>query len=279
MEEPLRLIQCVFAFCLLIFAFSSSALTVTTLNLEWFGRGGEMHGTPQEEFRHPTIKELLETYLQTTDVFVFQEIIDVTSLFSILAGWDCRTYDIQDLNHQHITTCARPGLISRDSVIDAVQVSWGLRPGFRVDLTLTNRKTLAVIGVHLKAGQNDSAVRVKQIEKLMETVEPGTPMLILGDFNTFPKSKTGLSEDDIAMMKPIFSAQDFTEAGGDQATYLGYDRRTFDRVWSRNLKVLSHAVRGPCQAYGVEPSTRFTLESFYTQFISDHCPVSVEIEE
>jgi len=251
----------------LLFPLSAAALTVTSLNLQWFGRGGEIEGEKADEYRQKYFQELIQTQLAKTDVFVFQEVVDVAMLEEILPLWKCESYERQNLRHQHVAVCARGNISFQSSTIEGVRLGQpGLRPALRADFSLQNKK-ISVIGVHLKAGPENSAIRFKQIDALKKAVGAES-VVVIGDFNTF--------DADAEEMQKIFGSE-FVQSGGDFPTFLGFSGRIFDRVWARGLNLQNFKLSGPCAP--IPDSQRLSRRSFYTRFVSDHCPISVQINE
>jgi endonuclease/exonuclease/phosphatase family metal-dependent hydrolase len=258
---------------------TSSGLTVTTFNLEWFGRGGDINGFEENEYRQPTVKEFIDKHLTKTDLFVFQEVTHVQALKNVLPGWDCRTYEADNTKHQHVAACLKPGFTMEDSTIESVRLgSQGLRPAFKVVVTAAGGAKTAVIGLHLKAGATDTSTRLQQVQALTEALAAGdsTPLLVVGDFNTFPKDKTGLIKDDHELIAEVFQTKGLAQVGGTQPTYGGFYGKTFDRVWTKNTKTESFWVKGPC-VNDPENAGRYSERSFYQRFVSDHCAVSVSV--
>lgn len=261
------------------------ALTVTTLNLEWFGRGGDIAGTEEEEYRGPTIRDFIARHLAATDLFVFEEITSLRQLSEMMPGWDCRTYEAENLKHQHVAACAKVGIeFAGASTIDSVRLgSEGLRPAYKLHVKDRLGRTFYVIGVHLKAGKFESPKRMEQVTQLTQALadeaEDQTPVVVLGDFNTFqpnPQFPDG-SPDDAVLMDGIFAKKGLKQIGGQAATYLGGSfGRTFDRVWTRGVTPQSYNVKGAC-AQASDQTDRFNQRSFYTRFVSDHCPVTVTL--
>lgn len=252
---------------LIYFPLGATALTVTSLNLQWFGRGGEIEGEKADEYRQKYFQELIQLQLSSTDVFVFQEVVNVPMLAEILPQWKCESYEPGNLRHQHVAVCARSNISFRSSTIESVRLGQpGLRPALRADFVVQGKK-ISVIGIHLKAGPEDSAIRFKQVNALRQAVG-ADPVVVIGDFNTF--------ETDSEEVQKIFGPE-FVQSGGELPTYLGFSGRIFDRVWARSLSLQNFKLSGPCAP--IPGSQRLSRRSFYSRFVSDHCPISVKIKE
>lgn len=257
-------------------SFSVSALTITSLNIEWYGRGGTLYGSSADEYRDEQIREFLTKQIPSSDVFVFQEVTDTHRLSRVLPRHTCQTYEVKRGGHQHVSICV---LDSEDAVFSvdlAVQVGRGnLRPAFGAKL----KNGINIIGLHLKAGTRDSETRLEQVEKLVNSpltdpkFNPRT--LIIGDFNTFEKERTENEADDVELMDEIFEMTGFLRTAHNTPTYFGYQSRIFDRVWSRGLSIKRAEVFGPCRRDSVV--FPFSQRGYYERFISDHCALQVEV--
>lgn len=258
-------------------AAKAAALTITTLNLQWFGQGGVMEGHPADEYRSQYVKELVDSQLQKTDVFVFEEVMDVEVLRKALPGLTCKAYEEDRIRHQHVAFCWKLNQSVSVTTVESVRLGQsGLRPAVRAEFKTAAGKTIAFYGVHLKAGSDASTERMRQMQALRAAIPAGENAVLTGDFNTFTKDKTGLPEDDHVTMQAALGAE-FAETGGTRWTYIGnYPGRVFDRVWARGVSVSNFNVQGPCtfpQQWG-----RLYKHSFYTRFVSDHCPVSFTVD-
>lgn len=279
MVSSRMMVVCLLACLTVLLPATTSALTITTLNLEWFGRGGDLLGHEENEYRFPTVKEFIETQLNKTDLFMFEEVTHIAALSKILPGWDCRSYDVLNTKHQHVAACLKPGFTMVDSTIESVRLgAVGLRPAFKVIVSAADGAKTAVIGLHLKAGATESATRVQQAQALVAamTEQDPTPTLVVGDFNTFPKDKTGLAKDDHELIAEVFQTRGLAQVGGTVPTYGGFYGKTFDRVWTKNIKTEAFWIKGPCVNEG-QGFNRYSERSFYSRFVSDHCAVSVTV--
>lgn len=147
----------------LIFSLKAHALTITSLNIEWFGRGGVISGSPVDEYRIQRLRDFLLYQIPASDVLVLQEITAVELLQDSFPEYDCKTYEPR-FNHQHVVLCALTKYTSDFFEIEDVDLgSYGLRPGSGLSLTygkgglFRKKKTLNIVGVHLKAGRFDHA--------------------------------------------------------------------------------------------------------------------------
>jgi endonuclease/exonuclease/phosphatase family metal-dependent hydrolase len=252
------------------------ALVITSLNVQWYGRGGIISGSEKDEYRDLRLKELITKQVPASDVLVFQEITAPHLLVKAFSEFKCHTYDAFKKRHQHVVICAKEEIIISHAVDYAIQLdSRGLRPAMILNVADENGDEVSIVGVHLKAGPKDSAKRLKQVSLLTKGTYLTNKMVIIGDFNTFPKERTGLSEDDHILMNDMLGKKGFTQVGGDTTTFIGDYIRTFDRVWLKGLEAKNYKVYGPCSQGSL--AAPFSLRSFYTRFISDHCLLQLEI--
>jgi len=255
----------------------AASLKVTSLNVEWYGRGGVISGSPETEYRDKTLKDFLTKNMPKTDVFVFQEITEPEMLTDLFSELDCFTYDAGTTRHQYVVMCAEKGSITKTGVNHAVGLGrFGLRSALLGTFKIKDKADFNVIGVHLKAGPFDTAVRLNQIRALAEKVDPSAHTLIIGDLNTFSKERTGLEKDDNELMSDLLKVKNFSEIKNKTPTYFGYKPKVFDRAWGANLSTTSSKVYGPCDENFKD--SPFADKKFYERFVSDHCALQVEFK-
>ncbi len=260
----------------IIFSFSIKALTVTSLNIQWYGRGGSMYGLPSDEYRDEKIKDFLTKQIPKSDVFVLQELTDTARISALLPNHFCETYGDGGRGHQNVSICVKNNSQAIFSVDEDIAVGKRLRPAFAAKLD----NGINIIGLHLKAGSKETDLRLDQIESLInspltDSVEnPNT--LIIGDFNTYRSSLTRNEVDDVILMDGVFGQTGFTRTAHETSTYLGYGQRIFDRVWSRGLVVKKAEVYGPCRRESVK--FPYSKAEYFRRFVSDHCALQVEVD-
>jgi endonuclease/exonuclease/phosphatase family metal-dependent hydrolase len=272
--------------CLLSYALTASAQTlpteisITTFNIKYYGLNGDHDGEPGSEVRDNTIKAHLNKYELWTDVVVFQEIVDVPGLQSLMgSGYLCRSYDNEDPRHQHVVICHKKKFAFRmakdedNYILDDVAMS-RYRPVVHGILTYRNKPMLHVMGVHLKAQPDRSDVRTEQTHMIAEYLthrENSEPVVIIGDFNTH--------NDDAEVMNGIYKHEDIDLVQvtvPQEFTYrVPQHGAKLDRIWvSRNLRVSQKPkVAGPCNsvATSTDPIRTYNTE------VSDHCPVTLKV--
>jgi endonuclease/exonuclease/phosphatase family metal-dependent hydrolase len=258
-------------------SFSVKALTITSLNIEWYGRGGTLYGSSQDEYRDRQIKDFLENQIPKSDVFVFQEVTDTQRLSKMFPEYTCSTYEVKNGGHQHVSICVDTNLSASFSVDREVQVGRSnLRPAYAAKL----KSGINVIGLHLKAGTKETDLRIQQIEKLVNSpltdpkLNPRT--IIIGDFNTFESDRTMREVSDVDLMDEIFELTGFNRTAHNTPTYIGFGARTFDRIWSRGLVVKRTEVFGPCRRDSV--AFPYSQRGYFERFVSDHCALQVEVQ-
>ncbi len=274
----------------LTYTTKAAKLNVASLNLKWFGIGGEISGELQDEYRQEWLKEFLLPHIEEIDVITFQEIINFKLLENISKEFDfkCLSYKNTYYKHQKVAICYNKNKYTHESLsdypsytIDDVGSVNGSRLRPAVILSLKNKSTrnkLAnIIAVHLKASANNKSAltRLKQVEIIEAAIarNKSTPTIILGDFNTHKKEKTKLEKDDLDLYKDIFSDSKLTYV----KNHLGVTYRVrgvsehLDHIFvSDSIVATATRVNDACK---LSPSNkkRFKNYLFYNRFISDHC--------
>lgn len=262
---------------LLFFPILSSALTVTSLNVEWYGRGGRINGDSSQEFRDREIVQFLTSEIPASDVYVFQEITDPVRLASLFPTLNCSTYEVENQSHQFVVICAKEDIVeSFDAEFEVQLGRGGLRPAMILNLKeKSTSHVVSIVGLHLKAGTRETQTRLNQIEKLANSLKISKKSLIIGDFNTFPFDVTGNWKDDHELMEDILTPVGYHHIENRVPTFLGRFPKTLDRAFSRGLEIQSLRVYGPCQKGSVQ--IPYQNERFYNRNISDHCAVQVKL--
>lgn len=276
-------------------AFSQqTSVIVTTFNLKWFGIGGDPT-TPQKEFRIQHIKKLIDSYLKQTNVFVFEEVVVVNDVISILPkGWQCISYLHNQPTHQHVVVCGSPvvtlGKVNYDdnyTIEEAQAGNPNLRPAMRLDIIekKSKRNLFTVVGVHLKAMPDQTALRVQQaaaISKDLARLPAKRPIIITGDMNTFTKAETKLPQDDVDLLLKAFNSS------STGVLRVPHKPNTFTFRSPEYRNQLDHFyVRGAmrvtvlpdvfplCSA--TQNGSGYMNFEFYYKNVSDHCPVTMQI--
>lgn len=275
-------------------AAESNRFTFTTFNVRWYGLGGDLN-RPKKEYRDPWLAQFLFTATPAgrADVIAFQEIVDVDGLKRLMKNHACSSYDHKDPRHQHVVLCVRRGLrltIERfDDNFAIESVALGrLRPALHgLVVTDAGQPVAHVIAVHLKAQIEQTETRMRQVRLLREHVDrylaDRVPVVIMGDFNTHIKERTHQGQDDTDLF------DDELNRSTRKLRHLANpNRSTFktpqaasvlDHVWvSDHVSLIgTPAVHGACNSDG-RKSNDFSNLDFYNRNISDHCPVTAELE-
>jgi len=261
---------------LFVFCFSLKALTVTSLNIQWYGRGGRIEGNRSDEYRQKRIKEFLTQEMPSSDVYAFQEVIEPELIAKLVPHMECHTYDVDNKRAQHIVLCANPLIIVGKEVDEPTRLGrFGLRPGVILKVRGDDGGVVSVVGVHLKAGKNDTQTRLDQLKALSVSPFLTEKTIIVGDFNNYDKVSTGLEQDDIGLMELLLNPEGFAKLDNKTATYLGYNNRVFDWVWIKGLSSTPVNVIGPCRQDSVRKP--FKSYGFFKRFVSDHCALQVSV--
>jgi endonuclease/exonuclease/phosphatase family metal-dependent hydrolase len=259
-------------FYLIFIIGNSYALTITSLNIEWFGRGGEISGTIEDEYRVSYLKKFLLKEIPPSDIFVFQEVTNKELLQNMFSDYKCYSYD-RDTRHQFVVICVKDYEVlgyKSDELISLA--SNGLRPAMGVHI-LYGEEILSIVGVHLKASPRSFMKREKQVELLAMSPLHMDKSIIIGDFNSFPSLATGSDLDDAVKYNDTLSSKNFFHLDNLLPTYLNNNKRILDHVWARNVSIEKFDIYGPCRKDSVNGV--FQSRSYYERFISDHCALQV----
>lgn len=286
-----------YTFFLIVFAFfcsfalQATEIKLSSFNIRFYGYG---EGNSLEN-KDSQIRSYLERTIFDSDVIVFQEIVDVKRFEKSVIGskMACQTYTHPSSKHLHIVICHKKNLrfekVPGDNNFKLESVALNgnrLRPALWGVLKDSSGKSLAyVIGVHLKAYPKETSQRLKQITALARTIRTlakDIPVIITGDFNTHIADHTGRRYNDDVLMDRIFRRY----SPGLKQVYnsFPFTYRTetvtykLDRAWiSREIWFDgSMQVYPPCNT-SWKVGGGFDSLSHYNEYVSDHCPVSVDL--
>jgi len=266
---------------------------IATFNVKWFGLGGEISGTQRDEFRGPWIKEYISKNLSQSQAILFQEIVDVDKLKHLMAelNMSCHSYDNSRRNHQHVALCLDNDFsLEKESfeenyAFEELDVTGGsLRPGLRglIVERRTRKKLFHIMGVHLKANSQSSTTRIKQVKIIAQELnkrKSRIPYVVLGDFNTYNSTMNGRSKDDKNVFDEILSQVKLKYvAHKNEYTYRSKSTKLLlDHAWvSQSVEISSVKVGKSCNHYS-RSATRFDSSNFFNRFVSDHCPLSFNL--
>lgn len=258
------------AFICVLSISSLQALSVASLNIEWFGRGGRIEGNSDDEYRQKRLQEFLVNELPKSDVYAFQEIMNMEQFKAMLPHLECHTYSEDNLRVQHVVLCADPSIILSKGVDEPTRLGrFGLRPAVVLKVKDHDGSEVSVATFHLKAGRDSSETRLDQMRAFAASSLITEKSIIIGDFNTYDKGSTGLAADDKELISDVLSPIGFADVENTVATFLGYNNRIFDHAWVKGLGSSSAKVVGPCNQSSV--SKPFSSYGFFKRFVSDHC--------
>jgi exonuclease III len=272
---------------LLVSTATAAPLTVSSFNLQWYGLGGTMRGHPKgyNEYRNYHLKRFMEKHLFHSDVLLFQEVVtvDALQLSVVTPDYQCVTYPgPRPHKHQYIVACVKRALKFDLQVIDEMQMGNGNRPGLAVVIHGDKgTPKLRIVGVHLKAGLDieDTEERAHQVGALTEWLkkqEKTVPTIVTGDFN----------EREPEALRSLFEQADLEEAVLGNPTFISEMNRkvhNYDRFYVQKsllTKTIKKTVFEACQKLD-HPTDRlndYMDWTFYVRFISDHCPISLELD-
>ncbi len=161
---------------------------------------------------------------------------------------------------------------------DAIRTSERDRPAFEARLTRAGRPgpTLRVIVVHLKATSEGLDIRRRQHRALAPILraaaDSGDEVLLLGDFNA-----TEIEDRQMLQELAVGAGLSWVSKGLDCTAYWSRDDgclgSRLDHViaWDRRARVKA---RGPCEEEGCATKDRCPV---FTERVSDHCPVTVDL--
>jgi hypothetical protein len=284
-----------FAFTLNGVAESKRKVTITTFNIAFYGLGGSPEGSSQTEMRDPYLRAFIKNSIPTSDIIVFEEIVDIERLKTLLPGkFQCLSYENRSATHQHVVICHNDKYnfvrepSDNNDIIDEVAGERGtLRPAVTAIVTdLEGNALFRIVGVHLKAIPNYSATRVNQSgiigNYLGKLKSSKLPVIITGDFNTYPSPANEQEENDTELILNALniSQMGFKRIPNDLFTFrdVKYGQSQFDQFYlSSGLKATKPLrVFEVCNDELGAAQKSMDLPT-YNKNISDHCPVTAEI--
>ncbi len=272
---------------------SAKELTITTLNIRWYGLGGEFNGHIGDEYRDKYLDEYLFEHTPKTDVFVFQEIVDTDRLSELMVrrNYNCLTYHRTLAKHQHVMFCVsksykivraprEKNFEIEESAIDKQRS----RPALHGVITdLRGKKLIHLLGLHLKARPDHSRTRMKQIEAIgnyLKSSKISIPTVMVGDYNAFTARQTGNPHNDMTYFEKFFKVNKTPMKYVRQKyrTYVsGKVKSQLDHLmYTDNIEVKGFAISEVCKNY-TNDAKRFKSASYYRKFVSDHCRLSYKL--
>ncbi|MEM7645925.1 MAG: hypothetical protein AAF203_03350 [Pseudomonadota bacterium] len=284
------LLVCLFIGQWALAAPSYESITMTTFNLKWYGLGGNIWGHSSMEFRKDNIRRFIKEELSRSSIIVFTEIVDNELLADTVKDtMECMGYQRESSRHQHTAICFdkskyRAEKYDEDYIIPEVDLGRnGQRPATHAKICRKKGKCfLQVLGVHLFAGR-ETENRKKQIQVIKDNFDRQSRMLptaILGDFNSYNTTQTGLEKSDMAFFEEILSSKNrrFKTTNKDIPTYNSGERgRVYDHiVVSTNIKVSKTSGYLAC-ANNTNFNKRYIPYYSFKRYFSDHCPMTATL--
>jgi len=278
---------------------AKTRLNVVTFNIRWYGLGGDFSGTGSE-YRDPSIREFITTYLSNADLILFEEIVDVRRFYNnvIRDFMNCITYDHPSSKHQHVVLCYKKDFKfikepdDKNYALESVAFnSDRYRPALHGILVHQSGRALAhVIGLHLKAYPEKTDVRLQQtaiLAKRLNELGNRLPVIVLGDMNSHSPSENGQYKNDYELMQDVF---DRNHAGvmrvpNNYPTFRNdQQQHILDHVW------VSYGVSVPQKPWVFKAcwdqrrtvqtrasSRNYENLAYYNRYVSDHCPLAMTL--
>ncbi|MCB9254245.1 MAG: endonuclease/exonuclease/phosphatase family protein [Bdellovibrionaceae bacterium] len=268
-------------------------LRISTFNIKWYGLKSSTD-TVSDYQRDKQLRETLRDELYDSDVIVFEEIVDVPRLerYIIQGKMQCLTYYNSAANHQHVVLCHKSKYrfekANGDKNFIIEEVTEGTKKGRPALYGLlrdsySGEAVAYVVGVHLKAFPEETALRLKQTEaiaKRLRQLTPNIPVIITGDFNTYNRDKTSYNKDDNYLIGDVldkYRLNMYEVRNYNPYTFLSSSgQNKFDRFFvSDGVGVEEQvSVSDLC----AEPGSLSTSDiKWYNDNVSDHCLVSVTL--
>jgi len=157
-------------------------------------------------------------------------------------------------------------------VHDETKLEGQHKPVFDAEFRIGDAR-LRVLVVHLKAGGENHPVRTRQYAALKKVIErvsrDGMPIILLGDFNsTGDADREDLSQVPLGWLTQPLACSAFWNKEEE-----GCPRSRLDHVLSTQ-KAKEVRAAGACESEGCNWQDRCPL---YSEQVSDHCPVVVEL--
>ncbi len=276
-------------------------LNIVTFNIRCFGFDGNYFAKGRSESRLKYIKDFVAYNYPDTDVFIFQEIMDLSILNLILPdGFKFHHYTHDYPRHMHIVLACKKEFDFTDVKIipNTALDKTTSRPVIYGKLVENNISIAHIIGVHLKSGYEHANKRIQQCQTASQFISElihdhksdhigdlsnelidetktrlkSLPIIMAGDFNSHYLARTKKDQDDLSYFEKIFKNQ-LKLTRHNKSTYILPDAESqLDHFW---------VSRGDVKTLEVYDLTKYTpansLKNYYHD-ISDHLPVKIKIE-
>ncbi len=279
-----------FSFVAIAESAEKENIEITTMNIAWYGNT-KFH-TKNVDERDLFIKDFIDNELESTEIFLFQEITKPERFEQILNDkFKCAAYDFRGNAHQYVVTCFdttkytftdnNDELFSPDRTLYISDSKDRLRDVLYV--SLKSKKTGHIVNtfnLHLKAGIDEAALRKEQSMMLLKELKnkkiPANQTIVLGgDFNSYIRNIDGerFSEIDLFLdLSDDIGFDFYTEK--DKPTTLALTQKIFDflMIDTKN-KILDYFIHPICDKTK-KPKSQYEDSEFFKENISDHCPVT-----
>lgn len=274
----------------------SGQLEIVSLNLRWYG---STHFPPHnDDERDQHLPIFFQKHYPNTAIFLFQEVTDPLRLEKVLGqDFQCLTTRQQGSSFQYVVTCYdslqlqaintnEQETFASDRSLDISFGQYGLRNALHLVFAIKQspKRQIQTINLHLRAQPDHSQFRIRQMSALFDHIQQmslaSTALVIGGDFNSYTKSSNGQTKDDIYLFLDESDQKGlilYTEFG--LPTHLSYrSERFFDYFLVSNPDWLSSYDLFPaCTVMASAEVESYKNQAYYKKFISDHCPLSLNL--
>lgn len=281
-------------------SFAAKNLEIVTFNTRWFGSPVDdpRSANPKPidpvkfEARTKIMADFISKHIKNKDVISFQEVVDLPLLQSLLPkSWHCETYETNNRYHQRVVLCASGKYQWQHVPYDnnfsieevATDLEWS-RPALRLDLAdLNGNRLVRFVAVHLKAMQNYSRERQRQVNVIAQDLKKdnSVPTVILGDMNTYSAKQTGQDRDDLEKLVAVLQKQDNSFKSIQHQVKYTYRSPRYGSLFDHVFINKGITAKAAPNVYEVcnssENGQGYMNFSYYYKNVSDHCPVSVSL--
>lgn len=275
---------------------SNDKLEVVSMNLRWYG--SKKFPPHNDEERDEHLQRFFKTYYKTTDVFLFQEITAPARLQTTLGTpYKCLSTRDRGTSYQYVVTCynsktlkpldVTQSIHDTDRAFDISFKIFGLRDALYLKFQSVQnpKKHVHTINLHLRANPMHSEFRVQQMALLFDQIlEQGLHkekgLIIGGDLNAFNKEATSNKKDDIYLYLAEADRRSLelhTEFALPTHLSSG-NNRFFDYLLVPKANWLnSYDMFIACSMHASKDPESYENPRYYKTYISDHCPISLQV--
>ena len=270
----------------------ASGLKIASWNIEW------LDSTPEQRQQERSAADYakLRDYARQldADIIAFQEVADTASAARLFPADEYQLFISSRDNDQKVGYAIRHTLkAQRLPELKALDLhgKQSLRYGLPVKVTTPDRQSLTLLNVHLKAGcynnkadkQNKRRKSCQQLGRQADLIrawaeqQGNSNYAILGDFNRQLKN----SADKYAERLQSAGLHTTGHNNASQCFSRRYDKKK--RRWTlRNYKqYIDHILLSDAAFSTLQPGSfrqhSFAKDDVLNHYLSDHCPISVEL--